>query len=147
MKILQTHANKFPSRMNSRVPFVHLYGTPLARLWNYSDFLSDWRDYGDFFDDFSKNVREFEDENNYTLEFNVPGFAKEEVTVEIENSHLTVTSKSETNKNRKNLFYSVYIDSFFYDLDKIVTKLENGVLTVTFPKSTDTKRRKIEIGV
>ncbi|MEK6884717.1 MAG: Hsp20/alpha crystallin family protein, partial [Nanoarchaeota archaeon] len=117
-------------------------GTPLARLWNYSDFLCDWRDYEDFFHILSKNVRESKDENSYTLEFDVPGFTKEEINVEIENSYVTVTSKSETNKNRKNLSYSIYIDSFFYDLDNTTTKLQNGVLTVTFPKSANTKKRK-----
>ncbi len=123
------------------------YGTPLARLWNYSDFLSSWRDYDIFFDSLSQNIRETENETNYILEFDIPGFSKEEVNIEVENNNLVVTAHSKSNKGRKDAYYSLYVDTYSYDTENITSSLQNGVLTVNLPKTAKSQKRKIEVTV
>lgn len=82
----------------------------------------------------------------YQLEAELPGFAKEDIKIDVENDVLTVSAehKSETKEEneKKNFvkrerFYGSYTRSFDVsgiNVDGIEAKYENGVLTLTMPK-------------
>ena len=81
------------------------------------------------------------DENGYTLEVEVPGFKKEEISVSYEKEILTVSATKEVSEEQaKNYlsYESVNSQSRKYsfaniDENAITAKYENGVLTVNLP--------------
>lgn len=92
-----------------------------------------------------------ETENNYTVEANLPGFKKDEVSIELHNGKLTISvNRKETeNKNEENY---VYRERKFYsskrtvnlpdsDSEKVKAKLEDGVLTIKVDKKEKTSNK------
>ncbi len=104
-----------------------------------------------------------EDGDNYLLEVELPGIDKKDVDVSLENGYLTIKATvhnnfndNEENKQSKKFihrerFYGVSSRSYYVgDVDKktINASLENGILTVSFPKESKEKLeedRRIEI--
>ena len=97
------------------------------------------------------DVREHED--HYDLEIDLPGFKKEDLTVELNNGYLTVTAnkghdQEEKNKEGKIIRqerYSGTMSRSFYvgeeiTNEEIKAKYEGGVLTVSLPKKDQTKQ-------
>jgi HSP20 family protein len=89
-----------------------------------------------------------EDKDNYLARFEVPGVKKEDVKIELNDRLLTVSvEKKEKNGEEESSFsYSRSIsvpDSV--KPDAISAKLEDGMLTVTLPKSEERKPRNIEL--
>lgn len=98
----------------------------------------------------------YEKDNNYHIEMDIPGFAKEDITVDIKDKYLTVkASKSkeqeEDTKNyiRKERSYGEYTRSFYLgnvDEENVDAKFEKGTLLITIPKKEENDLRKnIEI--
>lgn len=90
-------------------------------------------------------------ENNYEIVVDMPGVAKENVEISLENGYLSVRAeqKSETKEEKENYihrerYYTSATRSFYVgdgvEEKDISAKLENGVLTVVVPKET----RKVE---
>ena len=88
-----------------------------------------------------------EDENQYELDIDMPGFKKEEINVTLNNGYLNVSAKSEnkvehTEKNGKNYVRRErcqIASRNYYVGDKvkqeeITAKYENGVLSLIVPK-------------
>lgn len=91
-------------------------------------------------------IKTQENSNNYILEFSIPGFKKEDVSLFIDSGKVTVTAKSDRNGVKNQFYREIYIDNFeTLDLDKGVAKLEDGVLVVTFPKTEKARGRQIKI--
>lgn len=97
-----------------------------------------------------------EEENNYVLKFDLPGVSKDQVKVEADKGQLTVSAerkeekRSETKKKHlSELRYGSYTRSFALpgtvDEKKVEARFENGVLTVTVPKSETPKAKQIQI--
>ncbi len=97
------------------------------------------------------DVREHED--HYDLEIDLPGFKKEDLTVELNNGYLTVTAnkghdQEEKNKEgkiiRQERFSGTLSRSFYVGEEitneEIKAKYEGGVLTVSLPKKDQTKQ-------
>ncbi len=89
-----------------------------------------------------------EDKDSYQARFEVPGVKKEDVKIELNDRLLTVSvEKKEKNGEEESSFsYSRSIsvpDSV--KADAISAKLEDGMLTVTLPKSEERKPRNIEL--
>lgn len=119
----------------------------------------------DFFDSFLTVPEEsnlkcdiYEKDNNYHIEIDVPGFSKEDITIECDKGYLTVTVLRNTvendendNKNyiRRERVYSKYKREFYLgdvDTDKIDAEFKDGVLTITVPKKEEViTKRQIEI--
>ena len=78
-----------------------------------------------------------EDKDNVFIEVELPRFKREEVKVEVKNRALTVTAK-----NSRSSFTRTFGLSGV-DYDKIDGKLENGLLTVTLPKTQEAKAKEI----
>lgn len=99
----------------------------------------------------------YEKNDNYNIEMDLPGFNKEDISLDVEDDYLVVSAeKSEsTNEDEKNYIkrerkYNKYQRSFHIgniNEDKISAKFNNGTLVVTFPKAQEkinTKAIKIE---
>ncbi|MFQ5526208.1 MAG: Hsp20/alpha crystallin family protein [Thermoanaerobaculia bacterium] len=100
------------------------------------------------------DVRESDDAFVFTAE--LPGLAKEDVAITLEENVLTLTGERKfENEETKNEFrriersYGRFTRSFTLphevDSEKVEAKYGEGILTVTIPKAEKTKPRKIEI--
>ncbi len=85
----------------------------------------------------------YEHNNHYVIEIDIPGFKKEDISIDYDKGYLTITAKKEEkideHKNyiRKERFYGQYKRSFYIgdvDESKIDAKFEDGILKVIFPK-------------
>lgn len=97
-----------------------------------------------------------ETESTFMITLDLPGIVKEDVTINFENDVLTVSGERVQTRDNENTtyfrserFYGNFSRSFSFpkgvDVNGIQAGFENGVLTITVPKSDDVKPRKIEI--
>ncbi|MDD3207203.1 MAG: Hsp20/alpha crystallin family protein [Bacilli bacterium] len=97
-------------------------------------------------------------DDHYELMVDLPGVAKENVEISLENGYLSIKAeqRNETNDDKENYIHrerhyqttcrSFYVGDGLKEED-IVAKMENGVLTVSVPKETKKvePKRMIEI--
>ena len=97
-----------------------------------------------FFEDNAFSVgRHFdidEKPDQYILTLELPGFKQAEVDVSLEKGVLTVVAK----RKERNYGGSVVLPRGV-DVDRVDAKLEDGILTVSLPKSLSAKARKVII--
>lgn len=121
--------------------------------------------FGDIFDDFMPQVKEnnmkcdiYEENGDYHLEVDIPGYDKNEIKIEAKKDYLTITAEklNETNDNyeEKNYVhrertYGKYQRTFYLqdlDYDNITAEFNNGLLRITIPKKEENDDKKfIEI--
>lgn len=96
---------------------------------------------------------------SYSLITDLPGFKKEDISIDISGDTLTLTAERKNNyENRENKDGYVHVERSFgsytrsfdisgIDADKISAKYEDGVLTVDLPKVEEKapESRKLEI--
>ena len=116
----------------------------------------------DFFDDFGKvKVNDlkcdiYEKDGNYVVEMDVPGYNKDEISIDVEKGYLTISAEhdsevNEEDKNyiRKERFYGSTRRQFYVgdvDEDSIKANFADGVLKVVVPKKEEIEtKKKIEI--
>ena len=96
----------------------------------------------------------YETPDNYSLKMEVPGAAKENIDIVIEDQELRVTVKMAEEEEDKSLKYAEFVSRDFYrafklgnDIDRnsIEAKLENGVLNISLNKTEQVKPKKIQI--
>ena len=93
-----------------------------------------------------------EHEDHYEVDIDLPGFKKEEVTLELENGYLTVTAakgldRDETTPKGRLIRQERYVGTMkrsFYVGDALTeadigAKLEHGVLSLNIPKKDEKK--------
>ncbi len=99
-----------------------------------------------------------ENENDYVIEIEMPGYDKENISLELNNGYLTVEAKQKTNNDekdkkgnyiRRERYYGSCSRSFYVgDIkeEDISASLDRGILNITVPKEkkVETKKR-IEI--
>lgn len=121
----------------------------------FDNFLKMDYNYGDS----TPSVNVTENEQDYNLEYLVPGFKKEEIKVALEQNVLTVKAEKKTESSeeqkrytRKEFSYSSFKRSFTLpdniDVEKMVAKHEHGILNITIPKKIEVKQdtsKEIEI--
>lgn len=100
---------------------------------------------------FGKQLAEFktdirENDNEYILEAEIPGFNKEDIHAEVKDDCLTISAKHEENKEekdnnghyiRRERSYGSYVRRFDVSAvktDEITAAYQNGVLTLVLPK-------------
>lgn len=109
---------------------------------------------GDF--SFSPSCEIAEEGNSYVMKFDLPGVAKEQIKVQADQDRLTISAERREEKKREDqkkhlseIYYGAYTRSFTLpgpvDEKKIDAKFENGVLTVTVPKSESSQVKQIPI--
>jgi len=107
---------------------------------------------------FLPSVNISESEGGYHIELSAPGFSKEEIEINVEDSALTVSGKreekrEENNKrySRKEFGYQNFKRSFtlpdLVNTDQIAAKFENGILILDLPKKAEEQKsvKKIEL--
>lgn len=119
----------------------------------FSDFLRD-----DFFSPTFVGGNSFkvdlkEDDNNYTIDADLPGIKKEDISLEYDNNYLTISAKrDETVENKDDDFvrrertYGEFKRSFYIDnVDEntVDASFTDGVLKVTLPKKEKGIQRKL----
>ena len=105
---------------------------------------------------YEKNIKE--DENQYMMEVEIPGFEKQNITVDFENGYLTVEAKKEQANEEKEenaqpkYLHRERVESYsrsYYlgdvDATNIKARYENGVLTLNVPKQKANNTHKIVI--
>lgn len=99
-----------------------------------------------------------EDDNNFYLHIELPGMKREDVKVRYEEGLLTITGEKKSEKEEKKVnfhrverSYGKFERSFRVPTrilnEKIDASFQNGVLTVTLPKSEETKPKEIEVKI
>ncbi|HYC72945.1 MAG TPA: Hsp20/alpha crystallin family protein [Opitutaceae bacterium] len=88
----------------------------------------------------------FEDKDNTYVRAEIPGFAREDINVEMVQGYLNLTASRKDGEQSYSLNRSIAIPEQV-QADKVSAAYENGVLTVTLPKQEQTKPRKIAISV
>ncbi|NVM53284.1 MAG: Hsp20/alpha crystallin family protein [Candidatus Helarchaeota archaeon] len=97
-----------------------------------------------------------EEENEYRITAEVPGYAKEEINIELHDDTLTIFSehKEETEEEKEGYLYRERSHRSFtrsfkipdkITHEEIVAKLENGLLTLRIPKKEPEPPKKVEI--
>ena len=103
------------------------------------------------------DVREDAEKNLVTATFELPGLNKQDISIDVHNGRLTVSAESKISTEHNENGYAVRERRFGklsrtlqlpqgLKEEEIKASVENGVLTVTFPKTTpDLAPKKIEI--
>ena len=116
----------------------------------------------DIFDDFISTRKEqpmkcdiYEKDGNYHIEMDIPGFQKDEISVETKDGYLTIKAEKNNEVNeedekknyiRRERTYGKYERSFYLgdlDEDRIDAKFENGMLKLTVPKKEEVDTKKV----
>jgi len=109
--------------------------------------------FDEFFNDFF-NVKPMsvpphnimETENDFQIEFSVPGSNKKDFEIEVENDNIKIIKKKEdldttNNYSRQEFNYSFFEKSFYLpesiDQSKISSKYDNGILRISLPKKSE----------
>lgn len=106
--------------------------------------------------EFSPSVDILEDKSHYVLKFDMPGIQRDQIRIELNNNVLTVSAerKEEQKQDDKRqylseVFYGSYQRSFTLptsvDEKKVDAKLQDGVLTITIPKSQGAEAKQIAV--
>ena len=95
-----------------------------------------------FFTNASRGFNVEQDDKAWTVTLDVPGVAREELSIDIEGSIVRIETKAEA----KRPFKAAYELPQEIDVDATGAKLENGVLTLTLAKKAPVSNaRNIEI--
>ena len=95
-----------------------------------------------------------EDDNHIVVTAELPGFAKEDVDITLENSVLTVRGEKkveheDSEHHLRERHYGKFARSFelptTVDEDKVVASLKDGILTITLDKVEAAKPKKITV--
>ena len=102
----------------------------------------------------SPEVNIFETKDGYVLEAEMPGVSKDGLEITLENNELTIVGhRTQENvpgeplfRERNNVdFRRVFELDPAIDTAKVAARIEQGVLTLTLPKSERVKPRKIAV--
>jgi HSP20 family protein len=89
----------------------------------------------------------YEDDANLYARFELPGFKKSELAIDLENSVLTLSAERKAEKEDEeelSLSRSLTLPDGI-DAEKVSAKYEDGLLTVALPKTPERKPKAIEI--
>lgn len=85
-----------------------------------------------------------EEDENYVIEMDIPGFKKEEIDIKYDEGYITITAKKDLSKkeDKRNFIqreraYGEYSRSFYLgnvNEDNINAKFEDGILKIKCPK-------------
>jgi HSP20 family protein len=143
---LHTPSVNFPTLRDEMDRLFDVAFPTLSNL-HRTGLLGDWQ--GEF------PVDLYQDKNAFTLRAELPGFRKEDISVDIADGILTVTGHQKAEAEAKDKDTAVQERRVSravtlpenLDLDKIQAAYENGVLSVTLPKREEVKPRQIAIEV
>ena len=107
-------------------------------------------------EDLAPNIDFSEKDGKYFLNAELPGLKRDDISISIEDGHVTVSGKKEDNKEEKGSDY--YLKETRYGSfsrsfrlpgkvveDKVDATYKDGVLTVVMPHEEEAETKKIEI--
>lgn len=113
----------------------------------------------DIFDNFMTTNRNemrcdiYEKDGNYHIEMDVPGYNKNDITIEVKDGYLTITAEknNEENTEEKNYIkrervYGKYQRSFYLgdlDSENIDAEFVDGTLKIVVPKKEIVENKKV----
>ena len=113
----------------------------------------------DVFDNFKTTTRNemkcdiYEKDGKYHIEMDVPGYNKNDISIEVKDGYLTVTAEksNEENTEEKNYIkrervYGKYQRSFYLgdlDIDNVEASFADGTLKVVVPKKEVVENKKV----
>ncbi len=116
----------------------------------------------DIFDDFISSKKEqnmkcdiYEKDGNYHIEMDVPGFKKEDISIEASDGYLTIKAEKNSENNeededknyiRRERSYGAYERSFYLgdlDQDKVEAEFKDGILKISVPKKEEVNNKKM----
>ena len=125
-----------------------LFESPLAELARSSQLLSGWTPALDI----------FEDKDNVIVKAELPGMKREEIEVSLHDGSLSISGerKSETKHEEAEVYRAErFVGRFQRTVslptavaaDKVKAQYKDGILTVTLPKTEESKPKQIEVNV
>ncbi len=127
----------------------------------YRTFLRPWLEEDDWlaFSTDTGGLTSYETENEFVVQANVAGVPADEVEVTVDRGVVTIKAEHEETKEEKKKKKVVYqegrLAKYLYtasipcpvQADKAKAEVENGMVTVTIPKATEAKPKKIKVTV
>ena len=101
------------------------------------------------------NTDIIENDNKYEFHIELPGFKKEDISIELDNGNLKIHAKNEVNEEekekgkviRQERFYGEMSRSFYVgdniDEESITASFENGILKLVVPKKEIKDNKKL----
>lgn len=83
-----------------------------------------------------------ETDSSYTMAFDLPGVAREDISIELKENVLSVTG---TRKNKNIKFQRSFKLPHAVEAEKVEALHQDGVLKLTLPKAESAKPRQIQI--
>lgn len=98
-----------------------------------------------FTDSFYKyqSIRAFNEENDFIIEFDVPGYSKENIKVLVDDNILKIRGELKTNR-KTDSFIKEYSLNNKFDKENISAEVKDGILTIKIPYRKN-KEKLIEI--
>ncbi|HIS25744.1 MAG TPA: Hsp20/alpha crystallin family protein [Candidatus Pullilachnospira intestinigallinarum] len=130
-----------------------VFGENLFDDWMDFPFDSFWGKKNPLYGKHAKNMMKTdirETDDTYEMDIDLPGFKKEELSVQLENGYLTISASKGLDKDKKNKKgsyirrerYAGAMSRSFYVGDTVTqedikAKYENGILKITVPKKEE----------
>lgn len=95
-----------------------------------------------FFNDFPKTYEsQINDKGELSLNFNVAGFKKSDVKVNLSNNLLVI----EASNKQKTFKTSMTVDTYSFDSENVKAKLEDGILNIIIPPNPKNTPKQIVV--
>ena len=133
---------------NLRDEIDRLFEAPLAELTRTSQLLSGW----------TPAIDLYEDKDNVFVKAELPGMNKEDIEVSFHNGTLSVSGERKSEKKHEDA--EVYRAERFFGrfqravtlptpvaADKVKAQYQDGILTITLPKTEEAKPKHIDVNV
>lgn len=125
-----------------------LFESPLSELTRTSHLLSGW----------TPALDVYEDKDSFVVKAELPGMKKEEIEVSLHDGSLSISGERKTESKREDS--EVYRAERFFGrfqrtvslpttvaADKVKAAYNDGILTITLPKTEEAKPKKIDVAV
>jgi len=115
----------------------------------------EWTRRSELLEGWGPNVEFYEEDNSITVKFHLPGFDKEDIEISIYGGTLNFSGERKNAEREEKegsqpqwsygRFYRSIQLSWPVDLSKAIATYRDGILAVCLPKTTQPKRKQIEI--
>ena len=125
-----------------------LFESPLSELTRTSQLLSGW----------TPALDVYEDKDSFVVKAELPGMKKEDIEVSLHDGSLSISGERKTESKREDS--EVYRAERFFGrfqrtvtlptsvaADKVKAAYNDGILTITLPKTEEAKPKKIDVSI